>query len=241
MCDIPPGGGRARPRMPRHPQCFETDARPSTTRGPTGFIDPTDSSSDPRQVERRRRWNRSLQEAGINEAIQRIHGALLFEAGRMSASMSYERFTNLDSDPSIARRILDSVLQSTLDSVRDAALSRMLPAFFMRLLGSPLTYLTGLQSAYDQSQWDQRNASQRSAYRTQKVYARLLWVYASSAADGNLAQAVEYNAILVEQGLRYLRWRNDQLPRFQSWERQTFSASELGPSIGLPTTGAWNR
>ncbi len=241
MCDIRPGGSRARRRMPRHPQCLETDARPGTTGGPIGFIDPTDPTSDPRQIERRRRWNRSLQDAGINEAIQRLHGRLLYEAGRMSASMSYERFANLDSDPHIARRILDSVLQSTLDSVRDAALSRMLPAFFMRLLGSPLTYLTGFQSAYDQSQWDQRNASQRSAYRTQKVYARLLWVYASSAAGGNLTRAVEYNATLVEQGLRYLSWRNHQLPRFQSWERQAFSASERGPSIGLPTTGSWNR
>ncbi len=235
MCDILPGGRRVRQRMPRHPQCFENDTATGTGRGSTGVNNPNN------QAEYQRRLEASLRSAGINEAIQRFHGALLLEAGRLSANMSYERFTTLDSDPGITRRILGHVLQSTLDTIRDQALSHMLPPLFMRLIGSPLTYLTGFQSVYDQSRWESRDESRRNAFRTQQVYARSLWIYASSAAGGNLDQATQNNIILVRQGLQYLRWKDEDLPRLEAWVRQNIPASERGPTIGLPTTGTRRR
>ncbi len=239
MCEVLPRGRRVRRRMPRHPQCFESDTPTTTTvtRGPLDVY----NSNDPREAERQRRWDRSLSDARINEAIQQLHGSLLSEAGRLSVSMSYERFASLGSDSTVAQRIFGSVLQSTLDNIRDNFLERMLPEVFTKLLGAPLTYITGLHSVYDQSQWEQRNNGRRNAFRTQQVYAHLLWVYASTAARGNLNRAIAYNTTLVEQGLRYLSWRTEQLPHYQRWVTQNFTATERGPSIGLHSTGSWNR
>lgn len=233
MCDILPGGRRVRHRMPRHPQCLETNPPPEnspTTRGTTG------ASSNLRQ-RYQQRFELSLQRAGINEAIERLHATLLSEARRMSASMSYESFTTLDANPNQAIRLFQSVLQNVLENIRDAGLSRMLPQFVMRLMGSPLTYLTGLQSVYDQSRWDSRDAGRRNSFRTQQVYAHLIWVYASSASDNNLQRAIEYNQTLVTQGLRYIRWKEQELPRLRAWVLQNTTVIDRGGTWDVPSTG----
>lgn len=233
MCDILPGGRMVRQRLPRHPQCFESETT-STRRGPTG-------GTTSHQAEYQRRLEASLQRVGINEGIQRIHGTLLAEAQRMGANMSYERFTNLGSDTAVARRLFDHVLQSTLDTIRDTALQRMLPQIFTKLLGTPLTYITGLQSIYNQGRWDSPNAARRNSFRTQQLYAHLIWVYASTAAEGNLQAAIRNNTILVTQGLNYLRWRDQELPQLNAWVTQNVPAIERGPTIGLPSVGVRRR
>jgi hypothetical protein len=227
MCDVLPRGRRVRQGLPRHPQCLESDT-PATIRGPGPAG--VNHSNVPRQAERQRRWDRSLQNAGINEAIQQFHGILLHEARSLSAHITYEQFTHLESDPGFVRQIFDSVRQNLANRIRDQGLSRMLPQFFSKFLGSPLTYISGLQNVYDQSQWEHRNTSRRTEFRTQQVYARLLWVVASTAAEGNLQLAIAYNITLVEQGLRYVRWRENELPLFRQWERQNFITTERGQS-----------
>jgi len=229
MCDILPGGRRVRQRMPRHPQCFENEAT-TERRGPT-------NGSTNYQAEYQRRLEASLQRVGINEAIQRVHARLLHEAGRMGANMSYQRFTNLGSDTGVARRLFDHVLQSTLDTIRDEALERILPQIFTKLLGTPLTYITGLQSIYDESRWNSRDDSRRNSFRTQQIYAHLIWVYANTAAEGNSQEAIRNNTILVRQGLNYLRWRDNELPQLNAWVRQNIPAIERGRTYRLPPQG----
>jgi len=222
--------GRRRVR-PRTPLCTEDEPGLPGRRGPTGLNDYADpryrASAYQRDYEMEVR--RSYRRAGIDRRIEILHGGLLARAGRRAPNLSYQDWVQLRDDPDLGRDIISAPIMEALNQIRDAGIDRILGESVRRLLGSPLTYATGLQMLFEEASWNAPSASERNAHRTRLLYGHMLGVLAHNLADGNEYRASRINRRLVSEGIRYLRWRTRELPRIRRWVRQNVPESERRP------------